>query len=139
VAVAVAVAVPGFFDGPIRALVVASGVLVLVWVPRLRVPAPLHRVVGVVAGASLWIFLTHFAVFPLLRPHVEPIVLFVVAFPIGIAAASLVEAATGPVSRIFRAATASTTVWARAGAADADAESEVERSRSAQPALPTGG
>ena len=52
--------------------VVAAGLLALVWVPRLRVPAPLHRAVAVVAGASLWIFLTHFAAFPLLRPHVEP-------------------------------------------------------------------
>ena len=75
----------------VRTLVVAGGLLALVWAPRLRAPAPLHRIVAAVAGASLWIFLTHFAVFPLLRPHVEPAVLFLVAFPVGIAAASVVD------------------------------------------------
>ena len=75
------VGVPGFFDGSTRGLVVAAGLLVLVWVPRLRVPAPFHRVLAVVAGASLWIFLTHFAAFPLLRPHLEPVVLFARRLP----------------------------------------------------------
>ena len=102
VAGAVALSVPGFFDGSTRALVVAAGLLVLVWVPRLRVPAPFHRVLAVVAGASLWIFLTHFAAFPLLRPHLEPLVLFLVAFPIGVAAAALVEGALAAGRRLLR-------------------------------------
>ena len=100
VAVAVAVSVPGFFDGSTRALVVAAGLLALVWIPRVRVPAPFHRVLAVVAGASLWIFLTHFAAFPLLRPHLEPLWLFLVAFPIGVGAAALVEAVVAAVGRL---------------------------------------
>ena len=106
VAGAVALSVPGFFDGSTRALVVAAGLLVLVWVPRLRVPAPFHRVLAVVAGASLWIFLTHFAAFPLLRPHLEPLVLFLVAFPIGVAAAALVERALAAGRRLLRSGVA---------------------------------
>ena len=133
VAGGVAVAVPGFFDGSTRALVVAAGVLALVWVPRVRVPAPLHRAVAVVAGASLWIFLTHFAAFPLLRPHVEPVVLFVVAFPIGIATAALVERAVGPVARLAR--TAAATVWPL----PAPGRAVADGARSGQPALSTGG
>ncbi len=102
VAAAVAVSVPGFFDGSTRALVVAAGLLALVWVPRVRVPAPFHRVLAVVAGASLWIFLTHFAAFPLLRPHLEPALLFLVAFPIGVGAAALVEATVAGGGRLLR-------------------------------------
>ncbi len=124
---------PGFFDGSTRALVVAAGLLALVWVPRVRVPAPLHRAVAVVAGASLWIFLTHFAAFPLLRPHVEPVVLFVVAFPIGIAAAALVARAVGPVTRLAR--TAAATVWPL----PAPGRAASDGARSGQPALSTGG
>jgi acyl carrier protein len=99
VVTAVMVALPGFFDGSTRSAVVAAGLLALVWAPRLRAPAPMHRVVGAVAGASLWIFLTHFAVFPLLRPHVAPAVLFAVAFPVGIGAAALVDRAVARVGR----------------------------------------
>jgi acyl carrier protein len=102
VVAAAMVALPGFFDGSTRSIVVAAGLLALVWAPRLRAPAPLHRLVAAVAGASLWIFLTHFAVFPLLRPHVAPVVLFGVAFPVGIVAAALVDGATARIGRARR-------------------------------------
>ena len=63
------VATVGSFGGDLqREAVVALGVLALVWVPTIPVPAPLTRPLGLVAGASLWIYLTHWEVH---RPLVE--------------------------------------------------------------------
>jgi acyl-CoA synthetase (AMP-forming)/AMP-acid ligase II len=46
---------------------VALGLLALVWIPHVRLPDPVARLVGVLASASLWIYLTHWQVYP----HVE--------------------------------------------------------------------
>ncbi|MDQ3480168.1 MAG: non-ribosomal peptide synthetase, partial [Actinomycetota bacterium] len=48
-------AVPGFFDDAAREAVVAVGICLLIWVPTLRVPAPLTRSVSVLASSSLYI------------------------------------------------------------------------------------
>ncbi len=65
------VAVPGFFvDEPRRDLVVALGLLALVWVTRVRVPAAAAKVIGVLAAASMWIYLVHWQVYPHLEHHV---------------------------------------------------------------------
>ena len=47
-----------------RDLYVAAGLLALVWVPHVRMPRVLARVAGVLAGASLWIYLVHWQVYP---------------------------------------------------------------------------
>ncbi|MBS42109.1 MAG: AMP-dependent synthetase [Nocardioides sp.] len=57
-------AVPGFFDDPAREALVLAGVLVLVWVRRVRLPRPLVAPLAVLASASLWIYLTHWQVYP---------------------------------------------------------------------------
>ena len=54
----------GFFGEPVRELVVIAGLLLLVWVPRLWLPRLVARVVGIVASASLFIYLTHWVVYP---------------------------------------------------------------------------
>lgn len=64
------VAVPGFFGTPSREAVVLVGVLVLLWFPTLPVVRPLVPVVGVLAGASMFIYLTHWQVYPPLEDHV---------------------------------------------------------------------
>ncbi len=57
--------VPGFFEGDLaREAVVVAGLLLLVWVPTLRVPAALARVAGALAGASLYIYLCHWQIYP---------------------------------------------------------------------------
>jgi acyl-CoA synthetase (AMP-forming)/AMP-acid ligase II len=66
VTAAVALTVPGFFNSGPREALVAAGVILLVWLPRLAVPRPLNWLAGVLAGASLYIYLTHWQVFPLL-------------------------------------------------------------------------
>jgi acyl-CoA synthetase (AMP-forming)/AMP-acid ligase II len=59
---------PGFFtDSAGRDLAVALGLLVLVWVPARRLPSWLAAPVGVLAAASLWIYLVHWQVYPWLE------------------------------------------------------------------------
>lgn len=64
---AVAVAtVPGFFEGGqhLREATIVAGMLLLVWLPSVRVPAVLARTAGVLAGSSLYIYLVHWQIYP---------------------------------------------------------------------------
>ena len=56
--------VPGFFDDAQRSAVVVLAALALVWVRRTPVPTVLVAPLACVAGASLWIYLTHWQVYP---------------------------------------------------------------------------
>ncbi len=60
----VAASVPGFFHDPAREAVIAAGVLALLWLPTVRVPSVLARAAGVLASASLYIYLAHWQVYP---------------------------------------------------------------------------
>lgn len=62
-----AAAIPGFFDRSDQPVLAAAGLLLLIWRPRLAVPPSLARPLGLVAGASLAIYLTHWQVFPVLE------------------------------------------------------------------------
>jgi hypothetical protein len=55
---------PGFFGGPDRTLYVVVGLLLLAWLPHVRMPAPVGRLVGVLAASSLWTYLVHWQVYP---------------------------------------------------------------------------
>jgi len=56
---------PGFWPSmPMREVTIIAGLLVLTWVPTMRLPAWLGRFASVVAGASLFVYLTHFQVYP---------------------------------------------------------------------------
>ncbi|TLM88168.1 AMP-binding protein [Pseudarthrobacter sp. NamE5] len=59
---------PGFFNSTVRETTVAAGILLLVWVPALPVPAVLRKVTGWLAAASLYIYLTHWLIYPVLLP-----------------------------------------------------------------------
>ncbi|WP_426301356.1 AMP-binding protein [Arthrobacter sp. R-11] len=62
----VVLTVPGYFFGDqLRENTVIAGVLVLIWLPTLLVPAVLRRPLGLLASASLYIYLTHWLVYPL--------------------------------------------------------------------------
>ena len=54
----------GFFGDLWRELFVVAGIAVLVWVPPLRLPARLATACGVLAAASLSIYLTHWQIYP---------------------------------------------------------------------------
>lgn len=58
-------AVPTYFGDTTRTTILLAGLVLLVWVPRLPVPRPLASAVGAVAGASLYIYLTHVPVLAL--------------------------------------------------------------------------
>ena len=64
VSVALVLTLPGFFEDTQRSLVVLVGALALVWLRRTTVPALLVTPLACVAGASLWIYLTHWQVYP---------------------------------------------------------------------------
>lgn len=75
--------ITGAFDQPHRDLYVMLGLLALVWVPHVRIPALLARVVGVLAAASLWIYLTHWQVYPHLE-HGHPWLALLLSLAVGV-------------------------------------------------------
>jgi acyl-CoA synthetase (AMP-forming)/AMP-acid ligase II len=64
VGVTAAIATFGFFGDLQRELIVAGSVALLLWARPVTLPAVLARLVQVVASASLWIYLTHWQVYP---------------------------------------------------------------------------
>ncbi|RZU54462.1 acyl-CoA synthetase (AMP-forming)/AMP-acid ligase II [Krasilnikovia cinnamomea] len=62
-------AVVGYFGNPLREAVIVTGFLLLTWLPRLPSVAALNRVASVLAGASLYIYLIHWQVYPLLQSY----------------------------------------------------------------------
>jgi hypothetical protein len=60
---------PGFAPEIIRTEVMIAALVGLVWIPSLPIPWPLNRLVGVVASASMYIYLTHWDVLLLLGQH----------------------------------------------------------------------
>ncbi|NMH98334.1 AMP-binding protein [Pseudonocardia sp. K10HN5] len=80
----VLVLLPGFFGDPVREAIVAGGLLLVLLRPRIVLPRPAPRVLALLAGASLSIYLTHYAVYPELLPHVPPAVVVVLSLAAGI-------------------------------------------------------
>jgi acyl-CoA synthetase (AMP-forming)/AMP-acid ligase II/peptidoglycan/LPS O-acetylase OafA/YrhL len=78
--------VPGFFGEWSRELVVVLGVLALAWLPTVRVPRRLTRPLGLLAGASLAIYLTHWQVYHPLRPEVPAWIVAPLCLAVGIGA-----------------------------------------------------
>lgn len=76
------VAIVGFFGDPTREMVVLGGVLLLTWVPHLPVPRSANRWIGAIAGASLFVYLSHVQVFPLFD---EPAIAVVASLAFGVA------------------------------------------------------
>jgi hypothetical protein len=80
VSVVLAVTLIGYFpDEPVRGLVVQAGLLILIWLPTLPVPRLTVRLLHGLAAASLWIYLTHWVVWPFLLNRLELPRLLVVA------------------------------------------------------------
>ena len=65
VSLTVLATVPGFFDGQYaREAVVVVGMLLLTWVRQVRVPVTVARCAGVLGAASLYIYLSHWQIYP---------------------------------------------------------------------------
>jgi acyl-CoA synthetase (AMP-forming)/AMP-acid ligase II len=56
--------VPGFFGSSAREALVVAGFLLLLWLPGVHAPRAFNKVAAAVAGASLYIYLTHWQVYP---------------------------------------------------------------------------
>jgi hypothetical protein len=82
---AVLVVAPGFFGDPLREAIIVAGCLLLCWLPVLRVPRVLVPVVVVLAASSLYVYLTHWQVYPPIE-EVSPALAMVASFAVGIAA-----------------------------------------------------
>ena len=76
------VGVWGFFGDPVREALVAAGVALLVWVPRIPLPRPVVRLLGVVAASSLFVYLTHWQVYPHLEDD-HPLLATLSSFAVG--------------------------------------------------------
>jgi hypothetical protein len=59
----------GYFDRTERELLVLAGFALLIWLPALRCPPAATVIAGVIAEASLYIYLTHYQVYPLFGDH----------------------------------------------------------------------
>jgi acyl-CoA synthetase (AMP-forming)/AMP-acid ligase II/acyl carrier protein len=77
-------ALPGYFGDPWREATIVAGILVLAWLPALPVPALLHRLIGVVASASLYAYVTHWVVFPDLKEN-HPVLAVALSLAVGVA------------------------------------------------------
>jgi hypothetical protein len=53
---------------------VGTGLLLLIWLPTLRCPSAITAVAGVIAQGSLYIYLTHFQIYPLFSHPVAGVV-----------------------------------------------------------------
>jgi acyl-CoA synthetase (AMP-forming)/AMP-acid ligase II len=88
---------PGFFlvGGPIRPAYLVVGLLALIWLPQVRLPAVTAPLVGMLAASSLWIYLLHWRVYPAFEVA-SPVAATVLSLAVGVAAAEGVRR-SGPV------------------------------------------
>ena len=68
-----------------REAVVLGALLLLTWVPQVRLPRRVVAPLGVVAASSLWVYLVHWEVYPPVEEVSEPLAL-AVSFAAGILA-----------------------------------------------------
>jgi acyl-CoA synthetase (AMP-forming)/AMP-acid ligase II len=101
VTVAILVTIPGFFGDPRREAIVAGGLVLLVWAATVRVPRLLGRVAGVLAASSLYIYLTHFQVFPYLSP-VSPLAAVAASLAAGVAYGAVASRAGSVLTSLSR-------------------------------------
>jgi hypothetical protein len=98
----------GFFGDAWREVFVVAGIVVLVWVPPLRLPARLASICGTLAAASLSIYLTHWQIYP----HLEmeyPLLATLSSVAVGLAyhrlSTPIVDGIERAVSRVGRSLT----------------------------------
>ena len=85
VAATAVAALPGYFVGDgSREGVVAAGLLLLVGVARVPSSRLVNRVAGVLAGASLYVYVTHWQVYPHLEDR-SPLLAVLASFAVGLA------------------------------------------------------
>ena len=76
--------VVGYFGQAHREAIVLGGFLLMLWQPHVRVPRPLARAAAVLAGASLFIYLTHWQVYPPLEDAGHPWLALLASIALGV-------------------------------------------------------
>jgi acyl-coenzyme A synthetase/AMP-(fatty) acid ligase len=89
VTVVLIISLHGYFDRTERELLVLAGFTLLIWLPALRCPPAASAVAGVIAEASLYIYLTHYQVYPLFSGH--PLLAVVASVVVGVLLTQLVS------------------------------------------------
>jgi acyl-CoA synthetase (AMP-forming)/AMP-acid ligase II len=88
VTVVLIISLHGYFDRTERELLALAGFALLIWLPALRCPPAATAVAGVIAEATLYIYLTHYQVYPLFDGH--PLLGVVASVVVGVLLAYLV-------------------------------------------------
>jgi hypothetical protein len=78
------VTAPGFFGYAPREWFIAGALVLLVWCREVPFPRLAAGPVGVVAAASMWIFITHFTFWPLLVDLTDPYVAYLSTITTGV-------------------------------------------------------
>lgn len=94
--------IPGFFENSIREGIPLAGLLLVLFLPRLRLPRVLVPLIGLVASASLYIYLTHFAVLDALVGRAPGLVVTLAGVGLGIAVWFAAERAMALTGRVWR-------------------------------------
>jgi acyl-CoA synthetase (AMP-forming)/AMP-acid ligase II/acyl carrier protein len=89
VTVVLIISLHGYFDRTERELLVLAGFALLIWLPALRCPPTATVLAGVVAEASLYIYLTHYQVYPLFSGH--PLLGVIASVVVGVLLTQLVS------------------------------------------------
>jgi len=94
----------GFFGQWHREVIVLGGFLLVLWRTHLSLPAVVARACGVLAGASLFIYLTHWQVYPPLEDGGHQWLALGASIAVGIAYGRVVRPLNQAVGRAVRAA-----------------------------------
>lgn len=92
-----------FFVVPLRGYLVIGAAVLLLTIPRLPVPRPLDRLVSVVASASLFVYLTHWQVYPDLEDAGHRVWALLASVAVGVAAWWLWTSAVRQAGRLRQA------------------------------------
>jgi acyl-CoA synthetase (AMP-forming)/AMP-acid ligase II len=101
---AAAAATVGFFGDLDRELLVVAGVALMAWVPSVRLPRVVVPVLTVLASASLFVYLTHWQVYPALEMD-HPLAATLSSFAVGVAYWWLTRPLLRRLGRTLRTAT----------------------------------
>ncbi len=93
--------IPGSFSNEHRSTTILVGFLILLWIPTLPVPRGLHRITALLASSSLYIYVTHWLVYPLFEEAHKGLAL-AASLLVGVAYWATATRAMGSVERWLR-------------------------------------
>ncbi len=101
VTIAAAATIPGFHGHPLREAIMFAGLIALTWIPSIPSVTVVNRIAGVLAASSLYIYLTHWQVFPRLLDF-PPIAGFAASLVVGVAATFVIGRVSSAVTLAYR-------------------------------------